>query len=69
MPVLSDENNKIVGIISISDLVKLYDNEVEKVMKLRHPSNQSIDLADNATNNYKDHNPKRIKAVVFCRRG
>ena len=58
MPVLSDENNKVIGIITISDLVKLYDNEVDKIMKLRDRSNQSIDLRDNAINNNKDHNPK-----------
>ena len=58
MPVLSDENNKVIGVITISDLVKLYDNEVDKIMKLRDRSNQSIDLRDNAINNNKDHNPK-----------
>jgi len=59
MPVLSDENNKIIGIITIYDLVKLYDNEVEKVMKLSQPSNQSTELSDIAKNNNKDNNPKR----------
>ena len=42
MPVLSSENNKVLGIITISDLVKLYDKEVEKIMKVRSPSTFSI---------------------------
>jgi Mg/Co/Ni transporter MgtE len=35
MPVLSNEDNRVLGIVTISDLVKLYDKEVEKVMKIR----------------------------------
>ena len=35
MPVLSNEDNKVLGIVTISDLVKLYDKEVEKIMKVR----------------------------------
>ena len=35
MPVLSNEDNKVLGIVTISDLVKLYDKEVEKIMKIR----------------------------------
>jgi chloride channel protein, CIC family len=38
MPVLSSENNKVLGIITIADLVKLYDKEVEKIVKVRNPS-------------------------------
>lgn len=35
IPVLSSEDNKVLGIVTISDLVKLYDKEVEKVMHIR----------------------------------
>ena len=35
MPVVSNEDNRVLGIVTISDLVKLYDKEVEKVMKVR----------------------------------
>ena len=35
MPVLSDEDNRVLGIVTISDLVKLYDNEVQKIVKVR----------------------------------
>jgi CIC family chloride channel protein len=52
MPVLSNENNKVLGIITIADLVKLYDKEVEKIMKVRDPSirdvNNKIDEIDNS---------------------
>ena len=34
MPVLSNEDNILLGIVTISDLVKLYDKEVEKILKL-----------------------------------
>jgi predicted transcriptional regulator len=39
MPVLSYEDNKVIGIITISDLVKLYDKEVEKLTKVMNHSN------------------------------
>ena len=39
MPVLSYEDNKVIGIITISDLVKLYDKEVEKITKVMNRSN------------------------------
>jgi hypothetical protein len=35
MPVLSSEDNKALGIVTISNLVRLYDSEVEKIMKVR----------------------------------
>jgi CIC family chloride channel protein len=38
MPVLSSEDSKVVGIVTISDLVTLYDSEVEKIMKIRKGS-------------------------------
>ena len=33
MPVLSNEDNRVLGMVTISDLVKLYDKEVEKILK------------------------------------
>jgi chloride channel protein, CIC family len=44
MPVLSNEDNKVIGIVTIADLVKLYDTEVEKIMKKRNQTNLSIDI-------------------------
>jgi chloride channel protein, CIC family len=35
MPVLSNEDNILLGIVTISDLVKLYDKEVEKILEIR----------------------------------
>ena len=35
MPVLSNEDNRLLGIVTISDLVKLYDKEVEKILEIR----------------------------------
>ncbi len=35
MPVLSKEDNRVLGMVTISDLVKLYDEEVEKIIKVR----------------------------------
>jgi len=57
MPVLSDENNKVLGIITLADLVKLYDNEVEKVVKLRDNSNLSTVASDKAINKGKVNQP------------
>jgi CIC family chloride channel protein len=39
MPVLSNKDNKVIGIITISDLVKLYDKEVSKITKGMNQSN------------------------------
>jgi chloride channel protein, CIC family len=39
MPVLSYEENKVIGIITISDLVTLYDKEVEKITKIMNRAN------------------------------
>ena len=35
MPVLSNEDNRVLGMVTISDLVKLYDKEVEKILEIR----------------------------------
>lgn len=63
MPVLSDENNKVIGTITISDLVKLYGTEVDKIMKLRNRSNLNIDLSDNEINNNKEKHHTQDKAT------
>jgi chloride channel protein, CIC family len=35
MPVVSNEDNILLGIVTISDLVKLYDKEVKKILEIR----------------------------------
>ena len=35
MPVLSNEDKRGLGMVTISDLVKLYDKEVEKILEIR----------------------------------
>ena len=35
MPVVSNEDNRVLGVVTISDLVKLYDKEVQKILKLK----------------------------------
>jgi len=50
MPVLSNEDNKVIGIVTIADLVKLYDTEVEKIMKKRNQTNLSIDINGDGIN-------------------
>jgi chloride channel protein, CIC family len=54
MPVLSDENNKVLGIITIADLVKLYDKEVEKIVKVRNPSIPDIGNKGDEIDNSND---------------
>jgi CIC family chloride channel protein len=46
MPVLSREDSKVLGIVTISDLVKLYDSEVEKIMKIK--KGNRVDSVDGA---------------------
>jgi len=47
MPVLSNEDHKVIGIVTIADLVKLYDNQVEKIMK--HRDQNSLGIDDNSS--------------------
>jgi CBS domain-containing protein len=54
MPVLSNENNKVLGIITIADLVKLYDNEFEKIVKGRNPSIPNINNKRDEIDNSND---------------
>ena len=42
MPVLSNEDNRVLGIVTISDLVKLYDKEVEKIMEVRKDNGSMV---------------------------
>jgi CBS domain containing-hemolysin-like protein len=44
MPVLSNEDHKVIGIVTIADLVKLYDSQVEKIMKSRDQNSLGIDV-------------------------
>lgn len=61
MPVLSSENNKVLGIITISDLVKLYDKEVEKIMKVRSPSNFSMGSDGNGIAKSKSNDDSHLE--------
>ena len=54
MPVLSNEDNKVIGFITISDLVKLYDKEVQKITKV-------INRSDLNTKNNDSNNIDQIK--------
>ena len=53
MPVLSNEDNKVIGIITISDLVKLYDKEVERITKVMNRYNQNINIATSNSNHLR----------------
>ena len=46
MPVLSNEDNILLGIVTISDLVKLYDKEVEKILEIRKDNGLSLASMD-----------------------
>jgi CIC family chloride channel protein len=54
MPVLSNEDHKVIGIVTIADLVKLYDNQVEKIMKYRDQNSLGIDVNDSQIEKNKD---------------
>ena len=54
MPVLSNEDNKVIGIITISDLVKLYDEEVQKIINV-------VNRTDINTKNNDISNKDQIK--------
>ena len=54
MPVLSNEDHKVIGIVTIADLVKLYDNQVEKIMKSRELNSSGIDVNNSQMEKKKD---------------
>jgi chloride channel protein, CIC family len=55
MPVLSNKDYKVIGIVTIADLVRLYDIEVQKIMKKRNQTGLGVD----AISNGMDHNEDR----------
>ena len=57
MPVLSNEDNKVLGIVTISDLVKLYDNEVQKIVKVRKDSGS---MKSEPSDSNPKQNPKKL---------
>ena len=65
MPVLSNENQKVIGIVTISDLVKLYDSHVEKILKARNQNTLNIGVNDtgNKKNKDTDLNDKKDKKI------
>jgi CIC family chloride channel protein len=54
MPVLSNEDHKVIGIVTIADLVKLYDNQVEKIMKSRDQNSLGIDANNSRIEKNRD---------------
>ncbi len=60
MPVLSNEDNKVIGIITISDLVKLYDKEVERITKVMNRSDNNIN-SDTSNGNHLRSKPANTK--------
>ena len=54
MPVLSNEDHKVIGIVTIADLVKLYDSQVEKIMKSRDQNSLGIDVNNSRIEKNKD---------------
>ena len=56
MPVVSNEDNRVLGIVTISDLVKLYDKEVEKVMKVRKDNGS---VRSESSDSDSDSNPEQ----------
>jgi hypothetical protein len=51
---LSNKDHKVIGIVTIADLVKLYDNQVEKIMKSRDQNGLGIDVNDSQIEKKKD---------------
>jgi CIC family chloride channel protein len=54
MPVLSDEDHKIIGMVTIADLVRLYDTQVENIMKKRSQTHLGINGGTKGIDNSDD---------------
>jgi chloride channel protein, CIC family len=61
MPVITKENNRVLGIITITDLVKLYDKEVEKIMKIRKDNGYTLPSVAGAESSSEDFNHSQKK--------
>jgi CIC family chloride channel protein len=59
MPVLSNEDNRVLGIVTISDLVILYDKEVEKVMKIKKDNHYTFSSVVDDDTSSVDTNPNK----------
>ena len=62
MPVLSNEDNILLGIVTISDLVKLYDKEVEKILQIRKDNESTLPSVGDTQSSHEDinHNKKKL---------
>jgi len=54
MPVLSNKDYKVIGIVTIADLVRLYDIEVQEIMKKRSQTRLDVDAISNGMDNNED---------------
>lgn len=54
-PLLSNEDHKVIGFVTIIDLVKLCDIEVKKIMKKRNQTNRSFGVNGSGIDNDEDH--------------
>ena len=61
MPVLSNEDHKVIGMVTISDLVRLYDAEVEKIKKQRNQSDLSIGVSSDEFDNKESSTDESTK--------
>jgi CIC family chloride channel protein len=46
MPVLSSEDRRVLGVVTISDLVKLYDKEVQEILKTKKNNSDTMASLD-----------------------
>ena len=61
MPVLSSEDYKVIGIVTLADLVILYDIEVQKIMKKRVQTKSIGGAISNGWGDKKDHSTDMTK--------
>lgn len=66
MPVLTNEDNRVLGTVTISDLVKLYDKEVEKIVKIRK-DNSHISLSARNESDSSDANQNQKSKETIAR--
>ena len=59
MPVLSNEDNRVLGMVTISALVKLYDKEVEKILEIRKDNGLSLPSVDDMKSSHTDINQNK----------
>jgi hypothetical protein len=59
MPVLSNDDKRVLGIVTLSDLARIYDKEVQEILKIKEGNSDMISSLENSKSFDTDIDSKR----------